>query len=149
VDARGEMGGRRQSATPVSRANSDSTFCKTHAMSAPQSRDGSGRWPRGVSGNPGGRPQSLAKATRELVGEEGRALAELWWSIAQDETRRDRDRLEASKLLAERGWGKAPAFAAVEDRDPLGLEDAEQAAGELRAEIVRLAGQRKAAYKPS
>jgi hypothetical protein len=37
------------------------------------------------------------------------ALVQLWWDIARDETRRDRDRLEASRLLADRGWGKAPA----------------------------------------
>jgi hypothetical protein len=38
-----------------------------------------------------------------LVGEDGMALVELWWSIANDPMRRDRDRLEASKLLADRG----------------------------------------------
>jgi hypothetical protein len=36
----------------------------------------------GQSGNPRGRPKGLAKATRELVGEDGMALVELWWSIA-------------------------------------------------------------------
>jgi hypothetical protein len=77
------------------------------------------------------------------------SLVRFWLSIVEDENARTTDRLEASRLLAERGWGKAAVFAAVEDRDPLGLEDAEQAAGELRAEIVRLAGLRKAAYKPS
>ena len=71
----------------------------------------------GRSGNPGGRPQGLARATRELVGEDGRALAQLWWDIARDETRRDRDRLEASRLLADRGWGKAPTYAAIEEAD--------------------------------
>jgi hypothetical protein len=30
---------------------------------------------------------SLAKATPELVGEDGMALAELWWSIASDRMR--------------------------------------------------------------
>src|SRR5262245_19924202 len=34
------------------------------------------------SPNPGGRPKGLARATRELVGGDGRALVELWWSIA-------------------------------------------------------------------
>ena len=67
------------------------------------------------------------------------ALVVLWWSIAQDETRRDSDRLEASKLLAERGWGKAPAYAAIEEDNPLGLEDVEAAAEELRKAILRLA----------
>jgi hypothetical protein len=105
----------------------------------PQSRDGSGRWPKGTSGNPGGRPQGLAKATRELVGEDGHKLAEFWFSIMQDETRRDSDRLEASRLLADRGWGKAPTYAAIEEADPLDLADLEQAAEDFRQRILRLA----------
>jgi hypothetical protein len=43
-----------------------------------------------------------------------------------------------SRLLADRGWGKAPAFAPVEDKDPLGLEKAEQAAERFTAEVLRL-----------
>ena len=92
----------------------------------------------GRSGNPGGRPQGLARATRELVGEDGMKLAELWWSLAQDETRRDSDRLEASRLLADRGWGKAAAYAPVEG-DPFDLPSAEAAAEDFRAAILRLA----------
>ena len=95
----------------------------------------------GQSGNPGGRPKGLARATRELVGEDGMALAELWWSIAQDPMRRDSDRLEASKLLAERGWGKAGAFEPVEG-DPLDLADAEASAEEFRRMVLRLAPDR-------
>jgi hypothetical protein len=60
----------------------------------------------------------LARAARELVGEDGMALVQLWWEIARDETRRDSDRLEASRLLADRGWGKAASFEPVEG-DPL------------------------------
>jgi hypothetical protein len=92
----------------------------------------------GQSGNPRGRPKGLARATRELVGEDGMPLVELWWSIARDETRRDRDRLEASKLLADRGWGKAPAYEPIEG-DPFDLEDVEAAAEEFRKAILRLA----------
>jgi hypothetical protein len=92
----------------------------------------------GRSGNPGGRPQSLAKATRALVGEDGMALAQLWWDIARDETRRDSDRLEASRLLADRGWGRAPTYAAIEEADPLDLANLEQAAEEFRAKILAL-----------
>jgi hypothetical protein len=113
--------------------------CNTQAMRAPQNRDGAGRWPRGVSGNPGGRPKGLARAARELVGEDGMALVQLWWDIARDETRRDSDQLEASRLLAERGWGKTPTFAAIEEGDPLDLADAEKAAEEFTAAILRLA----------
>jgi hypothetical protein len=81
---------------------------------------------------------SLGKATRALLGEDGMALAQLWWDIARDETRRDRDRLEASRLLADRGWGKVANFEPLEG-DPLGLEDAEAAAEEFRAKVMRLA----------
>jgi hypothetical protein len=108
-------------------------------MSTTQNRDGSGRWPKGISGNPGGRPQGLARATRELVGEDGQKLAEFWLSIMEDPMRRDSDRLEASKLLADRGWGKAPTYAAIEEDDPLDLAAMEQAAEEFRAAILRLA----------
>jgi hypothetical protein len=66
-------------------------------------------------------------------------LVEFWLSIMEDPMRRDSDRLEASRLLADRGWGKAPTFAAIEEADPLGLEEVEQAAEWFRAEILRLA----------
>ena len=62
------------------------------------------------------------------------ALAELWWSIAQDPMRKDSDRLEASRLLADRGRGKAAVFEPVEG-DPLDLSDAEEAAEEFRSVI--------------
>jgi hypothetical protein len=91
--------------------------CNTQAMSTTQNRNRTGRFPKGVCGNPGGRPQGLARATRELVGEDGMALAQLWWDIARDETQRSSDRPEASRLLADRGWGKAPTYAAIEEAD--------------------------------
>jgi hypothetical protein len=65
-------------------------------------------------------------------------LVELWWSIASDPMRRDSDRLEATRLLADRGWGKAASFEPLEG-DPLGLEDVEKAAEAFRAKIMRLA----------
>ena len=76
-------------------------------------------------------------------------MVELWWSLAQDPMLRDSARVEASKLLAERGWGKAAAVAEVEAVDPLGLEDAEAAAEEFRARILRLADQREMGTAPS
>jgi hypothetical protein len=65
-------------------------------------------------------------------------LVELWWQIAQDPMRRDRDRLEASRLLADRGWGKPATFESLEG-DPLDLADAERAAEAFRAKVMRLA----------
>ena len=113
-------------------------------MSGAQNSDGTARrvvgrpFPQGVSGNPSGRPRGLSRATRELVGEDGMPLVELWWRIAQDPMVRTRDRLEASRLLADRGWGKAPTYAAIEESDPLDLASLEQAAEEFRAKILAL-----------
>jgi hypothetical protein len=120
-------------------------------MSRAQNSGGTVRgrpWPKGTSGNPGGRPQGLARATRELVGEDGHKLAEFWFSIMQDETRRDSDRLEASRLLADRGWGKAAAYEPQEG-DPLDLAVLEGAAEEFRARILRLAGDAEPNVRPA
>lgn len=61
----------------------------------------------GISGNPGGRPKGLARRVRELVGENGEAIAEYMHSVMNDERARTADRLEAAKWLADRGFGKA------------------------------------------
>jgi hypothetical protein len=92
----------------------------------------------GQSGNPGGRPKGLAKATRELVGEDGMALVELMLAMAMDPMRRDADRIRAVEWLADRGWGKAAAFQPVEEDDPLGLAALEAGAEEFVRSIERL-----------
>ena len=98
-------------------------------------------WKPGQSGNPGGRPKGLANATREVVGDDGLPLAQLWWEIASDKRRKDSDRLEASRLLADRGWGKAPAFAPIGEGDPLELTDVGKAIEQV---VDELAGKRTA-----
>jgi hypothetical protein len=65
-------------------------------------------------------------------------LVRFWLGILEGEGARTADRLAASRLLADRGWGKAPAFAPVEDKDPLDLNAAEQAAERFTAEVRRL-----------
>jgi hypothetical protein len=55
-------------------------------------------------------------------------LAELWWSIAQDPLHRASDRLEASRLLADSGWGKAAAYEPQEG-DPFDLASAKPGCG--------------------
>ena len=62
----------------------------------------------GVSGNPGGRPKGLSRRVRELVGEDGEAIAEYMLSVMHDERARTADRIEAGKWLANRGFGTAP-----------------------------------------
>lgn len=61
----------------------------------------------GVSGNPGGRPKGLSRRVRELVGDDGHAIAEFMFTVLSDETERTADRMEAAKWLADRGFGKA------------------------------------------
>jgi hypothetical protein len=60
----------------------------------------------GVSGNPGGRPKGLSRRVRELVGDDGQAIAEYMFRVLSDETQRTADRMEAAKWLADRGFGK-------------------------------------------
>jgi hypothetical protein len=74
-----------------------------------------------------------------LIGEDGMALVRLWWDIARNPMRRDADRIQASRLLADRGWGKPATFESLEG-DPFDLADAERAAEEFRAKVLRLAG---------
>jgi hypothetical protein len=45
---------------------------------------------------------------RELVGDDGTAIAEFMYSVMADEGARTADRLEAARWLADRGLGKPP-----------------------------------------
>ena len=69
-------------------------------------RRGPGRpFPKGVTGNPGGRPRGLSaficKETRE-----GQELARYVLTVFRDETARPADRMAAATWLADRGFGK-------------------------------------------
>ena len=67
------------------------TGCENRGVSAAKNSDGTARgrpFRPGQSGNPGGRPKGLARATRELVGDDGMPVVELWWDIAQDPMQR-------------------------------------------------------------
>jgi hypothetical protein len=61
----------------------------------------------GQSGNPGGRPKGLARRVRELVGDDGNAIAQFMFSTMMDPTARMADRLDAGRWLADRGFGRA------------------------------------------
>jgi len=76
-------------------------------------------------------------------------------AIALDESEKSADRIRAIQELFDRGWGKAPAFAPIEDGDPLELSDIDRAIGKLideraaeiadeRAGVDELAARREA-----
>jgi hypothetical protein len=102
-----------------------------------------GRLPKGRSGNPGGRPLGLARKTRELVGGDGERIVNFWIDTMEDPTCRRAERLEASRLLAERGWGKTASFEFVEkdeeDQSAATQEQLNVAVDLFDAEVVRLA----------
>ena len=62
----------------------------------------------GISGNPGGRPKGLTRRVRELVGDDGSAIAEFMHAVMVDDAERTTDRLEAARWLADRGFGRSP-----------------------------------------
>ena len=90
---------------------------------------GAGRpFQKGQSGNPTGRPKGIASAAREVLRravDEGEdpalALVRFWASVMSDPSAKMEHRLAAARELADRGYGKAPQFAPIEDDDPLGL----------------------------
>jgi hypothetical protein len=65
-------------------------------------------FPKGVSGNPGGRPKGLARYVRELVGDDGKRIADFMAGVLDDEVERTETRIQAAMWLADRGFGKAP-----------------------------------------
>lgn len=74
----------------------------------------------GQSGNPGGRPKGIASAVKGKVSAD--ELADIFLSVALDSRAKPMERIAAARELADRGWGKAPAFAAIEGHDPLELD---------------------------
>lgn len=77
-------------------------------------------WKKGQSGNPGGRPKGLEKRVRELVdfdkitlALQDIALGKLPPGITGETTVKIKDRIEASKVLYDRGFGKARSIVDV------------------------------------
>jgi hypothetical protein len=76
----------------------------------------------GQSGNPGGRPKGLARRVRDLVGDDGYAIAEFMFGVMADQSARTSDRIEAAKWLADRGFGRAVQGLEIEMSRTLALD---------------------------
>ncbi len=68
----------------------------------------------GESGNPGGRPRAVA-AIRDLVQAKGPDLVERLMTMALADETEDRVRIEAIKVLLDRGYGRPPQPITGED----------------------------------
>ena len=87
-------------------------------------------WRKGQSGNPAGRPRGIASTVRAATDPE--SLVGVLLDVAQDARAKPSERIAAVRELLDRGYGKAPAFAAMESGDPLEL-------GAIAAEIQGIA----------
>jgi hypothetical protein len=97
-------------------------------------------FPKGVSGNPGGRPKGIAAAVKARVSPE--ELVDILLDAARDPRAKVSERIAAVRELSDRGWGKAPACAAIEGSDPLELGAIAQ---EIQSIADELAARRESA----
>ncbi len=67
-------------------------------------------------------------------------IVEGFLSVAMDPRAKASERIAAWRELADRGWGKAPAFAAIEGQDPLELSSIAQ---EIQGIADELAARRR------
>jgi hypothetical protein len=93
-------------------------------------------FPKGSSGNPGGRPKGLARYVRELVGADGRGIADYMLSVLGDEAERTETRIQAATWLADRGFGKAPATMNTGDGGPAVIKVVSCFGGEAAREML-------------
>jgi hypothetical protein len=68
-----------------------------------------------------------------------RIPAGFWLDVMDNPDAKMSERLEASRLLADRGWGRSVDFKPVEEEDPLGLEEARERLLAKLAPVAELA----------
>jgi len=94
-------------------------------------------WQPGQSGNPSGRPKGISATVRDelaKVGGESFLVHKLLEQL-QNPRVKPMEVVAIVKELSDRGYGKAPAFAAMEGGDPLELSDTQRIVGEILDEL--------------
>ena len=84
-------------------------------------RDDKGKWMRGVSGNPSGRPKGAARRIRSLCQDAVEDIVRDLIQIALDPNQRARDRISAASIILERGLGK-PTPELPDEEEPADLK---------------------------
>jgi hypothetical protein len=105
-------------------------------------RDERGRILKGHSLNPGGRPKSLSARIRQDLGGDGQSVVERLRGIWDGSVPGfgPRERLEAGKILLDRGWGRAPETQIQIQAEASDIEGAAEIAGEALSELAGYLG---------
>jgi len=129
------MSGNRKSAAERRADRAAANSRGTAANPIPGNRP----WVKGQSGNPSGRPKGIAAAVRSRIDARGGpdALADALLEELDNPRLKPMERVSIIRELWDRGYGKAPAFAAIEGTDPLELDA-------IAAEIQGIADELKA-----